>query len=275
MTLPTVYQLDRNVVIELENAASSKGTPFLERLKAIDQPGNVVSPLLSVTEGHIKEKRDVRSFEESLLRETAVVDGFFQHAQSDTSTLAGVSDLAAVFVAEVRATQDADIGFIKLVQEEFCQQTARDLAKKEYQKAKALITASGRPLSDRLSLACIATALGSKQARGVIKPKRQPDDSHAFNALADLEKISLLNFMRALSIEQGKTDRIELFTFDQDFWNYYELVKPTTASVKTLKSFEQVSYSIPLQALLNSMLHLTGKPNLRSAVEADLEAGGP
>lgn len=274
MNLPTVYQLDRNVVIEVEHALGSKGTPFLERLRAIDIPGNVVSPLLSVTEGHVKEKRDVESFQASLDRETAALDRFFQHARTDTTSLREVANLGAAFVAEVRATQDVDIGFIKQVQKNFHQLTAQDQARAEYAKAKELIASSERPLSDKLSLACIATALGSKAARGVMKPRKEPDDSHAFNALADLEKLSLLNYMRALSVREGKTDRVELFSFDEDLVSYCALVKPTWASVKHLKSFEEVTYSIPLQALLDSMLHLTNKAKLRSTVEADLEAAG-
>lgn len=272
MSPPTVYQLDRNVVIEIENHLKGKSTAFVSRIAAIDKSGNKVSPLLSVTEGHIKEDRDALSFEEALEREAAALDGFFQHAKTDTSTLKTMSGLATAFIGEVRSTQDDDIRFLKGVQTEFSSPTSRQMARREYDKAKALIRQGSRPLTDKFALACVATALGCEAARGVVKPTSAPNDSHAFNALADIEKISFVRYMRVLSFSEGVTDRIELFTFDEDLASYYSLVKPVSASTRNF-TFEEVSYEIPLDPLMDSMLHLAGKVKLRREVEADLARG--
>lgn len=271
MNFPTVYQLDRNVVIEVEKATNSELTPFIDQLNAIDQPGNVISALLSMTEGHVKEHRDEQSFRLSFERETTALDKFFKNAQTDTLSLSAVSNLASAFIQQVTLSQDADLAFIKQIQQTFAREASRDLAKTEYEKALSLISANKRKISDKLALVCIAAALGSKPARGILKPSRNPSDSHAFNAFADLEKISMVSYMRVLSITMGKTDRIELFSFDQDLVDYYSLVKPEAASIRSLQSPLEVSYSVPLNALLDSMLHLEGKPKVRNRVKAELE----
>ncbi|MDV0438287.1 hypothetical protein [Xanthomonas sacchari] len=271
MNLPTVYQLDRNVVIEIEKSMDLGCTPFINQIRAIDQPGNIVSALLSMTEGHVKERRDEHSFALSFERETKAFDAFFKYAKTDTLSLKEVFNLASYFINEVTSSQDVDLEFIKKIQKEFALETSRDLAKSEYEKARSIIIKNNRKITDKISLMCIAAALGSKQARGVLKPKNNPTDSEAFNALADIEKISLVSYMRVLSITMGTTNRIEIFSFDQDLIDYYALVKPESAIINSLDSPLEVSYSVPIKALLDSMLHLNGKAKLRDKIKTDLE----
>ncbi|PPU83056.1 hypothetical protein XsacCFBP4641_07705 [Xanthomonas sacchari] len=77
--------------------------------------------------------------------------------------------------------------------------------------------------------------------------------------------------MRVLSITMGTTNRIEIFSFDQDLIDYYALVKPESAIINSLDSPLEVSYSVPIKALLDSMLHLNGKAKLRDKIKTDLE----
>ena len=274
MEEPCVYQLDRNVVIEIENFHAGKPATRVDEIREIDLAHNVVSPLLSILEGHTQHRRDTNSFASALDRESATVDRFFQQARTDSLELGRTVLLAEHFIAEVRSTQDADLAFLRDIQRTFAFQEPASQARAAYAKARELIRAHSRPVTDKLAFACIACALGSLDARGILKPSPSPQDAGAFNALADFEKLSMLNYMRSLAVRMGVTSNIELFSFDAALVAYSKVVRPESAQVTLDGSDEVVRYVIAIDPFLDALPHLRDKSRLCREIKADLENAG-
>jgi len=89
-----LYLLDRNVVILINDKIAGKEIKgsnkieLLERLKSLDQKGNIFSPLLSIMEGEEGRQDSAKEKTNLALKEAKTLHCFFKNARVDSDFIA-------------------------------------------------------------------------------------------------------------------------------------------------------------------------------------------
>lgn len=267
----TVLLLDRNVVSEIE--AMLKGRPInnYAKLKALDKRGVFVSPLLSVTEGNKSHNRNAAVLHECIGRESTTIADFFKQARVDSSHLQrDAANIALSLIVDLKEKQDSSLGFVQTLQESFVAQKGKEEARASGMAALELIRANNQQFANPCSLVGLATALGSESARQVLKPRAVSCPEHAFNAYADIEKISLMNYLRHLSRSADRGVEYRLVTFDKGLNNFSQMIRVTNSSSHMVGSHEVVNYAVDVDVLLNGIPALKDMKKLKSELKREM-----
>lgn len=267
----TVYLIDRNVVSGIEEFLKGNPVKNLGDISNLDQKGVFVSPLLSVIEGNRSHNRTAAVLHDCIIRESTAVGKFFKQARVDSPELQGdAANIALGLITDLRKKQDESLGFIQALQEAFVVQRGKQEARASAKMALDLIREHDQQFANPCSLVGLATALGSESARQVLKPCESSCAEHAFNAYADIEKISLLNYMRHLSMSMGRNMEYKLFTFDKGLSKFSKMIRVSSSRSQMVHSHEVVQYTIDLDVLLNGIPALSEMKRLKAELKRDM-----
>lgn len=266
------YALDRNAVIEMEKVNAGEWSPMGAKLREIDKRKNFASCLLSVLETSRSASRDSAAVTESITREEAVMRTFFRKARTDSGYLLDNQHvLSGRFLESLTQNQAQDLQFIASAQQLLAKQTAGDVVRKEFKRVVEFVRDAGRMLQDPLSLVVLACPLGSERARGLLKPSTETDDEAAFNALADVEKIKLVNYIEALMREHGERSELRLFSEDRGLMGMKAAIVVThSGTIRNSEQGHEVGYCFNPEKYLVAMPFLESRPKISGEVRATL-----
>lgn len=266
------YVLDRNAVIEIERMNAGHWSSMGAKVRKIDKRKNFASPLLSVLETGRSASRDAASVIESITREEAVMRRFFRRARVDSEYLVSEQHvLSGEFLDSLTQNQARDLQFIASAQRLLSKQTAGNMVRKEFNRVVEFVRDAGRELQDPLSLVVLACPLGSERARGLLKPSVEADDKAAFNALADVEKIKLVNYIELLMSEHGQASELRLFSEDKGLVGMKAAIVVThSGTVRNSVLGHEVGYRFDPEKYLAAMPYLEGQPKISGEVRARL-----
>jgi hypothetical protein len=274
MRAMTTLLLDRNIVIAIDDQLSGRSHAHAAQLAKLDHPRYTVSSLLSVLETHRASTRDAAAIAESIDREARLLKRFFRRARTDSALLLAERDTMAVtFANELAREHDRDMQFIAALQRRLSDQNGREEAVRAFLALTQFIAAYGRQLGDPAVLAGLACTLGCLDARSVLKPTPEPTPNDTFNALADIEKIRLTNYIRHLSIGEGHGGDVHLETFDRGLNALSRTIRVTdSVSVQTAGAgYETVSYAFDRDVYFGRMPFLRGQPKRVERLKALLD----
>lgn len=271
MNKNTVYLLDRNVVSGIEEFLKGNPVKNLRDIRDLDQKGVFVSPLLSVIEGNKSHNRTAAVLHDCIIRESTAVGNFFKQARVDSPELqVDAANIALGLISDLKAKQDESLGFVQALQEAFVVQRGKQESRASAKMALDLIREHNQQFANPCSLVGLATALGSESARQVLKPCESSCAEHAFNAYADIEKLSLLNYMRHLSRGMGRNLEYKLFTFDKGLSQFSRMIRVSSSRSLAFDSHEVVQYTIDIDVLLNGIPALNEMKKLKAELKQDM-----
>lgn len=267
----TVYLLDRNVVSGIEEFLKGNPVKNIGDIRNLDQKGVFVSPLLSVIEGNKSHNRTAEVLHDCIIRESRAVGDFFKQARVDSPELQDdAANIALGLISELKKKQEESLGFVQALQEAFVVQRGKEESRSSAKMALDLIREHNQQFANPCSLVGLAAALGSESARKVLKPCESSCAEHAFNAYADIEKISLLNYMRHLSRDMGRSVEYKLFTFDKGLSQFSKMIRVSSSRSQRFDSHEVVQYTIDLDVLLNGIPALKEMKKLKAELKHDM-----
>lgn len=272
----TTLLLDRNVVIAIDDQLSGKSRAHAAALAKLDRPRFQVSPLLSVLETHRASARDRASIAASIDREATLVERFFRRAGTDSELLLGERDaLATTFALELARDQARDMNFIGALQQRLARQSGKDDAVREFTAVLQFARDYERRAADPAVLVGLACTLGCPDARRVLNPSAAPTPDDTFNALADVEKVRLTNYIRHLSLGEGRGGDVHLHTFDRGLNALSKTIRVVqSVSLQTRgEGFETIVYHFDRDVFFGRMPFLAGQPGRVARLKAILEGG--
>ncbi|MCW0377093.1 hypothetical protein [Xanthomonas sacchari] len=267
----TICLLDRNAVSEIENSLQGRPGKNYQKLKSLDVKGVFISPLLSIIEGNKIQNRTAEVLHACIDRESDAVSRFFSHARVDSVHLKNDAvSISLGLIGDLIKKQDESLEFVKALQENFVEHGKKEKVRERAKLALDLIRANSKQFADPCSLVGLATALGSECARQVLKPKAPSCTEHAFNAYADIEKISLMNYMRHLSGSSGHHAAYKLITFDKGLQKFSQMIRVTQARSRSTDSYDVIQYVIDSDVFLNSIPVLSEMTKFKAELKREI-----
>ncbi|WP_304350853.1 hypothetical protein [Comamonas testosteroni] len=210
--------LDRNAVDRIKDSNASKAQTdkkklaLLQRLRALDQPGICISPMLSVIEGEHGRPDTPEEKEACARKEAEAAATFYKKARIDTEFLqASAATLGQIFAQNREVlwpTRERFLEFsLPLLATNVKQEKRAKLEKQLLQKAEEL----GVPLGDPAVMLTLATLYGGRAARKVLHPHK----INIYNTLNDIQVISRVGYIMALLKQNGSTIPVSFVTGDE------------------------------------------------------------
>jgi len=263
-----IYLLDRNVVDVIKNSIVGKKVcsdklPMLKRLKTLDNPNSIISPILSIIEGQTSKVENSKEVLKTLEKESEIIARFFNLAKVDTSYLIdNKHKFCNVFCDYTSNVMDEHSEFLEKVSS-LIYQSGKDKTKVKNEIIKLALDQKLN-LNHYVVVSCLACLYGSRFARKVLKPKR--NGINTYNALSDLSIISKICQMKASLVKSNLNARIELLTLDQGLKNLLSNVVISEAlwledgSLKVSLAYEYCLFpDLPHNKYLKLMKEIGGK----------------
>lgn len=213
-----LHLLDRNAVslIKEHNSGKVQTDPkkvkFLDHLKSLDRPENLVTPLLSIIEG---EKGREDSGEEKAVcqrKESEAIRVFFRFATTDSDNLDAMgTQLSLTFTAYQEGQWAARAAFLKVAAPLIVQPVAKAKRREAEDKLIAAAASEGLAHDDVLNILCLATLHESEHARALLKPKLV----NAYNVLSDLQFIHLTQQIKSIAQKHHLPIHIAVVSMDE------------------------------------------------------------
>jgi len=265
--------LDRNVVISIKHLLAGVPQSNSREIAALDKRGFVVSPLLSALEADQGANRNREAIAESLRLEASAVSRYFKKATTDSDFLASDPDaIATIFAPAFEREAVVEMEFVADLQRRLVTQSGKDVAEREFLEVASYIESKGQMLGHPASLIALACTLGSHYARKVLNPKKDPSAALTFNALADIEKIRLKNYIQHLD-RTGRT--YEICTFDKGLNAMAKAIRVNRSSnlPPPQPEYELVGYQYDFEVYFGQMPFVAGNSALKARLKHRFEKG--
>lgn len=226
------YILDRNAVatIKASLAGDRCDQRRLKQLKSIDVEGNFVSSILSIIEGQSGRREDFEEIQKTARVECEALKSFYKNARTDFH-LKDDLNFAEVFSNNIEHNWANYLSVVGKVQQDLYQPMSEKAREQYLEVLVDHIKQNGVHLGHPVSMCCISLLYGSKQARKILKPKKNHSkeslDRDSYNAVSDLLLISRLAHIRLVFNEQRPELSLKLLSFDnglRSFFNYITLL---------------------------------------------------
>jgi hypothetical protein len=218
-----IFLLDRNAVSTIKRKLEGKTLlPVRDQaLRVLDNPGNFVSPLLSIIEGQTGSRENKQQMQNTLISETRAISSFFKYAKTDCSYLIDNIDVFSdTFSNHSVDNWDNYVAFIIKIQALLYQPISK-LKRPEYRdKILGIASASGVMFTHPIVICALSMLYGCAPITNVFKPKPNQTDEQrlvsAYNALNDVMVISWISIIQAIDMEDSVHggQKIRYFTFD-------------------------------------------------------------
>ncbi|MDN7683903.1 hypothetical protein [Burkholderia cenocepacia] len=253
---PVVFLLDRNVVAIIKDAIAggkrhdARKQAYLDGLRALDVPGNTMSPILSIMEGERGYEDSAEEKAECLKKEVDAVGQFFKHASTDAVYLRAHSDDAAALFAGWRESQWADRAtFFLAAAELVAQKVAAHERRRVEDELVRRAVAAGLATHDAILMVLLSCLYGCDAARRVIKPTKP----NARNVLHDIHVISRVGMIKAVAQQSPFPINVRFLTLDQGLLGILEHIRIVRPRITAAGDPEmQVGYSPALFPVLST-----------------------
>lgn len=280
-----IHLLDRNLVIEIRDyqppppVPLQKGAPppapvrnpTIAKARALDKKNRTVSALLSIMEGDQAKALTGSDLQAILTRETAALKRFYRVAETDEPYLRTHNiDACLALATEAQRESDTYVCATAQLQTLLATQNGKQATKGPLDDVIATARQHDLVLSNPLILCAIACVYGSDVARGVLKPQLTPTHDTSFNAVMDLSKIKLVNYLRHLG-NMG-ANQLTFETMDKALQRFSSLLHVRSTSSRRTTSHDAFSTSIDLDVFLNNLPFLKDLKKQKSTLRSLLLA---
>lgn len=202
-----IFILDRNVISVIKSTLLGKTIKekhkidMLDLLKALDVRGNLFTVIASITEGQSARQETREEFVKSIEDDTGALKSFFRQARTDSDfMLKAKDDLCTIDngLKEHNFTKYAD--FLDVIRPKLFQPVGDKLRIILRDEIFLEARAKGIARSHPVVLCCLSALYGSRASHGILKPRKEGDDS--YNALNDI----LLASRMAQYVATAQTD---------------------------------------------------------------------
>lgn len=221
-----IILLDRNAVDAVKRCVSGGHVDSRRRkqLRNLDNPRNIISPILSAIEGQSGRKETEEEIKRTLKKEVCAVGIFFNRARTDSDFFLSEENsdyFSAVFGHNIEHSWESYISFVKAVFPLLFQPVSSKkmilVEDQLFELARRFSVKTTHPVF----VMSLATLYQHEGARKVLKAKRLYDTQEqleraAYNVVSDLIVISRIgNIRAAIPDDEKRFGSVRLFTFDK------------------------------------------------------------
>ncbi|MEJ2630293.1 MAG: hypothetical protein P8014_05300 [Acidihalobacter sp.] len=242
----TVYVLDKNIVEDIHKSLRGLPSEGVALARKIDRKANMVSPLLAIVEGSLRRPQSTTELYDTLRRDSNALGKFYRKARTDKEFLQQQSaEMIITFGAHTREKSSSLIPLTralqKLLERTYSVVDARGILQQIDELSQETVGRCGHPL-----FACaIACLYGHAGAKNVLKPRENPTEGDAYNAVTDVRMLIETAYIRRMWQKMDPRENVYLYTRDKhlnDFAKVINVVSNGSASIDDL-NLELVNFS--------------------------------